>query len=115
MRARRASSLLAALALLSPLVAIAVPECAPGPHCPMAGLMGEEMPCHGASMQADDCCPADGAAEPAAAVPLISASALTADDGAPAPLTVDGEEPSAVACGVGHSTPLYRLFRALLI
>ena len=114
MRARRASSLLAALALLSPLVAIAVPGCAPGPHCPMAGPMGEEMPCHGASIEADDCCLADGAAEPAA-VPVVSASALTVDHGVAAPLTGIGDEPSAVAPTAAHPTPLYRLFRALLI
>lgn len=115
MKARHATSLLAVLALLSPLAAMAAPGCAPGPHCPMAGLMGEEMPCHGASIQADDCCLTDATAEPVAVVPVISAAALTVDDGVPAPLAMIGEKPSAVARAAAQSPPLYRLFRALLI
>lgn len=115
MRARRALSLLAALALMAPLAAVASPVCAPGPHCPMAGLMGEEMPCHGTSIDADNCCLTDGAAEPAGIVPVISATAVTVDQSVPAPLGAIGQESCPLAGVAARSAPLYRLFRALLI
>ena len=118
MRARRTISLLAALALLSPLTATAMPGCgpdAPMPHCPMmAALAAEDVPCHGTAMEADDCCPDMSAGEPAAAPPVIGAPAFEA---APAPLAAaapSGRSPVA-SRSEAASPPLYRLHRALLI
>jgi hypothetical protein len=115
MRARRASNLLALLVLLSPLAALAVPACAPGQHCPMAGAMGDGPPCHGTSIQADNCCLTSVSAEPAEVVPVTAAAALATDDGVLAPRAEPGEGVCPAARDHAPSPPLYRLFRTLLI
>ncbi len=115
MSARRPLSVLAALVLLSPLAAVAVPACSPGQRCPMAGAVGDSPPCRGTMIQADNCCLSAETAEPAAVVSAIAATAVVIDDGVPAPLPESGEEVSSVARDNPPSTLLYRLFRALLI
>ena len=115
MRVRHALSLLAALALLSPLAAVAVPACAPSQHCPMAGALGDGPPCHGTAIQADNCCVTVATAEPAEVVPVAAATALATDDGVPAPRAEPGEGISSAACDNAPPPPLYQLFRALLI
>ena len=125
MSARRLFSLLAALAVLSPLAAAGLSECDPGPHCPMAALMAEETPCHGtataderrchrASLEEDDCCVRAPEAEPAEVVPVAVVAAAAVDDGTPAPRH-ERLEAHAGTRGEAPSPPLYRLFRALLI
>ena len=114
MSARRLLSLFAALALMSPLAASGLPECAPGPHCPMAAAMGADAPCGGAVMQEDDCCVAAPAAAAAEVLPVIAAAAAALDDGAPAPLPAAATGKAGIR-GDAPSPPLYRLFRALLI
>ena len=111
----RPLSLLAALVLLSPLAAAAVPACGPGQHCPMAGLLVDEPPCHGATIQADDCCLTAATVVPADVVPMIGAMALAVGDAAPAPRLDTANGRSATASVDPPSTPLYRLFRTLLI
>ena len=110
----RAISLLACLALLSPLAAFAVPPCGPGQHCPMAGMNGDARPCHGAVIQEDDCCVVGSTAEPAEVVPVIAACAPLSADGVLAPRPELANRAPAV-CAAAPSTPLYRLFRTLLI
>ena len=125
MRARRLFSLLAALAVLAPLAAAGLSECEPGPHCPMAALMADETPCHGAAMaggapchrasfQQDDCCVRAPVEEPAEVLPVVVAAAAAIDDGTPAPRH-ERLEPQTGTRGDAPSPPLYRLFRALLI
>ena len=119
MSTRRALSLLAALVLLSPLVAAASPGCAPGAmseHCPMMAVLAAERPsCHGTAMQADDCCPEMASAEPADAAPVIGVTVLEAAvEAPPALLATDVQRTGAAPCRA-RATPLYRLFRALLI
>ncbi len=115
MNARRLLSLLAALALSSPLMAVAEPACAPGPHCPMAGLMADEPPCHGTAIQADDCCVTTAPAASTEAAPVIGAIARSVVSAAPASCPEPGAGTSGTARVDPPSTPLYRLFRALLI
>jgi hypothetical protein len=110
----RAISLLACLALLSPLAAFATPACGPAQHCPMAGMAGDAPPCHGAAIQADDCCVLTAVAAPAEVVPVTAGSVLPTDDGAPAPRP-ELAKGAPAACGTASLPPLYRLFRALLI
>ena len=125
MSARRLFSLLAALVMSSPLAAAGLPECGPGPHCPMAALVAEEMPCHGAAMtdeppchrasfQEDDCCVRAPEAEAAEVLPVVVVAGAALDDGTPAPRH---ERPELLAGprDDAPSPPLYRLFRALLI
>lgn len=107
---------------MSPLAALAAPLCAPGamaPHCPMmAAVAAERPPCHGPAdpvdeIQADDCCPEIGALEPAAGVPAAGVPPVDLGAG-----VVASRWPAAVApskSGAASPTPLYRLFRALLI
>lgn len=114
MSPRRTLSLLAALAVLSPLAAIAAPACMPGQHCPMAALAGDGPPCHGTAMQADDCC-LSAAAEAAEAVPVAAAKASAAGEVLPVPRPETGAEVPLAERRDTPSTPLYRLFRALLI
>ncbi len=115
MSIRRTLALLAALALLSPLAALAVPACAPGQHCPMAGALVDGPPCHGATIRADDCCLTTATAEPVDVVPVIGAIALAAGDAVAAPRLDSQSAGLATARVAAPSTPLYRLFRALLI
>ena len=114
MSVNRLLTLLAALAVSSPLAAMTLPECAPGPHCPMAAAMGEEAPCSDAVMQEDDCCVTAPATEPAEALPVVAAGADWIDDGVPAPSSERAEEQTTGRADA-LSPPLYRLFRALLI
>ena len=119
MATRRVLSLLATLALLSPLAATATAVCAPGPmtgHCPMMAAVSDlGPPCHGTAIQADDCCPEMAAAESAEAVRAIGVTAPA--EAAAVVLPPAASEPArgASSASAARSTPLYRLFRALLI
>ena len=115
MSLRRTWSLLAVLALVSPLAAFAVPACGPSQHCPMAGAAGDGPPCHGATIQAEDCCLA--AANPAAieAVPVIALADTVAVDTSPAPRLEPNDGLLQPAPPGAPPAPLYRLFRTLLI
>ena len=119
MTTRRALHLLAALVLLSPLAAAAAPACAPGAmaeHCPMMAALAAERPaCHGAAIEADDCCPEMASAEPADAVPVTGVTLLEAAAEPPASPPAADEQRTATAPCTARATPLYRLFRALLI
>ncbi len=115
MKARRTLSLLAALALLAPLAAVAVPVCSPGPHCPMAAAMAGDPPCHGTAIQADSCCRTAAAATAVEIVPVASAPALAADPGTPVPRIESAAGVPPLAADAAAPRPLYRLFRALLI
>jgi hypothetical protein len=115
MRAQRSLTLLAILALVSPLAATAAPACAPGQHCPMAGMGESAPPCHGSTIQAADCCVSAEIPEAVEVATVVVAPAAAAAAGAPAPrLAGDGVTPSALPVEAA-SPPLYRLFRALLI
>lgn len=114
MSTRRAIALLACLALLSPLAALAAADCGPGQHCPMAGLMGDGAPCHGAAMQAKDCCVVEAGAVPVEAVPVIVVGSAAPDEPSPA-LRLVPVDAAAPAGDLAPSAPLYRLFRSLLI
>lgn len=120
MATRRTFSLLAILALLSPLAATAVPGCPPGAmaeHCPMMAAMGDEAPpCHEeAAIEADDCCPDPAAVQPAEGVPVVAAG--VAEAGTLAALPPARPAPARrLGCAAGIApAPLYRLHRALLI
>jgi hypothetical protein len=115
MNTRRPLALFAALALLSPLAAVAVPACGPSEHCPMAGLVADDQPCHGAAIQADDCCLTSATGEPAGVLPVIGATASVTADATLVPHLESGDGCPVVARVEPPSTPLYRLFRALLI
>jgi hypothetical protein len=115
MSIRGALGLLAVLALVSPLAAVALPLCAPGQHCAMAGAIGAKPACHGTAIQAVDCCPAAAAVELVEVVPLTSATAPAVVDAAQAPRLEPGEAILPAARCEPPSTPLYTLFRALLI
>ena len=80
----------------------------------MASVMVESAPCHGAAIQADDCCITAPAAEAVELAPAIGALAPAAERGAPAPCVQSVGGGSATQVDPG-TTPLYRLFRALLI
>lgn len=110
----RSTALLALAVLLAPLAAAGLPLCSPAGHCPMAPAASQSVPCHGSVIQADDCCPADTAA---AVVDLASVSPVAAPASAdmaltsrPAPGT-----PLRSDAGPAPATPLYTLFRSLLI
>ena len=115
MSPRNVLGLLLALTLLAPLAAVAGAVCGPGQHCPMAGVGVDDPPCHGKAIRADDCCVTAASTEPAEVVPVVGASALAVGDAAPAPRTAPSLGVSPAACDEAPSTPLYRLFRALLI
>jgi hypothetical protein len=115
MSVRRPLSLLAALVLLSPLAAVAVPGCAPGQHCPMAGAVGDGPPCHGTAIQADNCCLTAATAEVVEVAPVIALTAPAIDNGGQAPDALRADAISPGAPDNTPSPPLYRLFRALLI
>lgn len=114
MRALRLLALLAVVAISSPLVAVGLPACSPGPHCPMAAALGGESPCQGAAIEDDDCCVGAPPADAAGPSPVIGAGAVAADEGAPAGLVEPLVERRG-ARAAGPSPPLYRLFRTLLI
>lgn len=115
MRARRSAALIGLTALLAPLAVAAMPPCAPVAHCPMAMAMadGAPAPCHDASIDADDCCPGDAAAAPVPAVPLAAASSAAVE--LPVAGALPGERVLVPSAGSACATPLYTLFRALLI
>lgn len=116
---RRTLHLLAATILLLPVAATAVSGCdgaTPAPHCPMAAaLTAATPPCHGTAIQADDCCPEMTAGEPAAAPPVVVATALEAGAATLAAALPPSGDLAAPSRSPGAATPLYRLFRALLI
>ena len=114
MSLQRAISLLACLALMAPLAASAGPACGPGQHCPMAALSAEPAPCHGAAIQKDDCCVIAADAVPVEVAPVIGIGTPWIDDRAPAPRPELAKDLPDV-CDASASTPLYRLFRTLLI
>ena len=111
---RRTLSLLAALALFTPLLAAAAPVCAPGHGCPMAA--GAASPaCHGSALKADDCCLTADAAAAVEAAPTVAAASPSGADGAPAAQLDVAAVTLPPAPVDPPSAPLYRLFRALLI
>ncbi len=110
----RSTALLAVAVLLAPPAAAGLPQCSPAGHCPMARVGGEAAPCHGSVIQADDCCPTDSTA---AAVDLVSVSPVAAPASADVALTPRpaADTPLRTVAGEGLATPLYTLFRSLLI
>ncbi len=104
--------LLATLLLAVPAVA-KLPHCAGGP-CPTMEGAGAP-PCHGEAVRADSCCLPGDESEPAA-----EATKLGSDGRWASGLVVCGEsEPVVLASEeadpASRSTPLYTLFRSLLI
>lgn len=113
MRPLASAALLAMVALVAPLAAAAIPPCAPAGHCPMAMAAGDMAPCHQASIDADDCCLADASELAQPAVPL-AAAAPPADEKLAAGAPPGERAPQPLAAG-SSATPLYTLFRTLLI